>query len=202
MHQRDKSEPRGRFGLPPEQPARRAPLSPVRAFIVLAAVGLIAWVIVADGSTDSSRDVGLEDSDANVSGGIALSPSPVAAEEAMPTEADVLEAFQALDELRARVGESGARRVLMPGLSLRGLERAVPAGGRTLEVRALSLGHDEARVRQVIELSSWDVDLTAEDISLGRLRRRLGIEWALAHTQDGWRIAAWTVVEDRAVVGR
>jgi hypothetical protein len=52
----------------------------------------------------------------------------------------------------------------------------------------------------VIELSEWDVDLTAEDLSIGRAGRRLGVEWTLVREDDGWRIAAWTIVEDRAVV--
>jgi hypothetical protein len=193
VHQREDTEATGRFGLPPEQPADRALLSPVRAFVILASAGLVAWMTIAGGSRGSSRDVASDE--VRATGRPAASSSSVV-KDSPPTEADVLAAFRVLDELRGRMDEG----VVTPGLSLRGLERAVPSGGRTLDLAVLSLGGDQARVKQVIELSGWDVDLTAEDISVGRLGRRLGIEWTLLRTDGGWRIAAWTVVEDRAVV--
>jgi hypothetical protein len=191
VHQREDAKPRGRFGLPPEQPARRALLSPVRAFVILASGGLVAWMIIAGGSNGSSRDVASDEVRAT-------GAPPSVAEDAppAPTEADVLAEFRMLDELRGRTDDG----VLVPGVSLRGLERAVPSGGRTIELAVLSLGGDQARVKQLVELSSWDVDLTAEDLSVGRLGRRLGVEWTLLLTDDGWRIAAWTVVEDRAEI--
>ena len=200
MHRREDAESRGRFGLPPEQPARRALLSPPRAFILLAAAGLVAWLLVAVGSTDLSRD--LASNRARAAGGVDESPWAASAAEVLPTDGAALEAFRALDRMRAGVAESesGAGGVLARGLSLRALENAVPSGGRTLDLMVLSIAHDQLRIRQVIELSEWAVDLTAEDLSIGRAGRRLGVEWTLAREQGEWRIAAWTVVEDRAVV--
>jgi hypothetical protein len=197
VHRREDTEPRGRFGLPPEQPARRELLSPARAFIVLASAGLLAWLVVGTGSPDAPRH------DASVRAPVAgdgVVSGPPAVADAAPTEAEALETFRGLDRLRSNLTGSEAGRVLVRGLSLRGLQRTVPSGGRTLELEVLSVERDQARIRQVIELSEWDVDLTAEDLSIGRAGRRLGVEWTLVREDDGWRIAAWTIVEDRAVV--
>jgi hypothetical protein len=65
----------------------------------------------------------------------------------------------------------------------------------------LSLETDRVRIRQVIELSSWDIDLGSRDLSVGRTARRLGVEWTLTRVGSEWRISGWQVVEDRAVVG-
>jgi hypothetical protein len=66
----------------------------------------------------------------------------------------------------------------------------------------LSLSHDQVRIWQVKELSAWEVDLETEDLSVGRVGRRLGVEWSLSRREAEWRIADWIIVEDRAVVGR
>jgi hypothetical protein len=154
-------------------------------------------MIVAGGSRGSSRDV---DSDrARAAVPPAASPSPT--EDLVPTEDEALELFSSLDELRAELDGSEAGRVLVAGPSLRQLERSVPARGETIELGVLSLSHDQLRIWQVKEVPSWELDLEAEDLSVGRVDRRLGIEWTLTRGADGWRIAAWAVVEDRAVVG-
>jgi hypothetical protein len=199
VHRRDNIEPRGRFGLPPEHPARRAPLSPLRAFVILASAGLIAWLLAAGGSTESPGDAPTDPARApSVSG---VSRSPVERVESPPTAEEALAAFTTLDRLRATTTEAGAERVLTPGLSLRRLARAVPPGGRTRHVEVLSLETDRVRIRQVIELSSWDIDLGSRDLSVGRTARRLGVEWTLTRMGSGWRITGWQVVEDRALVG-
>ena len=147
---------------------------------------------------DSPRDVGSDGE--RVAGDVDVPPPPATAAEALPTDAAALESFRSLDRMRADLTDSEAGRVLARGLSLASLERALPSGGRTVELRVLSIAHDQIRIRQAIELSEWDVDLTADDLSVGRAGRRLGVEWTLSRDGGGWRIAAWTVVEDRAVV--
>ena len=198
MDRGDDTEPRGRFGLPPEQPAPRALLSPLRAFVILASAGLVAWVIVAPGPTDLRGDP--PSGPARAGDAAEKPPPPAEPPPAPPTETEALAAFRSLDGLRATVAEAGAGRLLAPGLSIGRLERAVPPGGRTREIEALSIEQDRIRIRQVIDVSSWEVDLIAEDVPMGRAHRRMGIEWTLSREAAGWRIASWTVVEDRAVV--
>jgi hypothetical protein len=65
----------------------------------------------------------------------------------------------------------------------------------------LSLEEDRIRIRQVIEFSTWDIDLTASDLSVARAAHRLGVEWSLTRVARGWRISGWQLVEDRVVVG-
>jgi hypothetical protein len=199
VHRREDTEPRGPFGLPPEQPAPRALLSPLRAFVILASAGLAAWLLAVGGSTDSPGDAPTDPARApSVSG---VSRSSVERVESPPTAEEALALFTSLDRLRATATEAGAGRVLTAGLSLRRLERAVPPGGQARHVEVLSLETDRIRIHQVIELSSWDVDLASRDLSVGRTARRLGVEWTLTRVGSGWRISGWQVVEDRAVVG-
>jgi hypothetical protein len=199
VHQGEDTELRGRFGLPPEQPARRAVLPPLHAFILLASAGLMAWLLVAGGSTDSARDAPPDR--ANPARAPEVSAPSVPSVDAPPTEEEALSVFRSLDRLRTTATEAGVGRVLTAGLSLRRLERAVPPGGQARHVEVLSLETDRIRIHQVIELSSWDVDLASRDLSVGRTARRLGVEWTLTRVGSGWRISGWQVVEDRAVVG-
>jgi hypothetical protein len=141
------------FGLPPEQPAPRALLSPLRAFVILASAGLAAWLLAVGGSTDSPGDAPADPARApSVSG---VSRSSVERVESPPTAEEALALFTSLDRLRATATETGAGRVLTAGLSLRRLERTVPPGGQARHVEVLSLETDRIRIRQEIELSSW-----------------------------------------------
>jgi hypothetical protein len=198
VHQGEDTELRGRFGLPPEQPARRAVLPPLHAFILLASAGLMAWLLVAGGSTDSARDAPPDR--ANPARAPEVSAPSVSSVDAPPTEEEALSVFRSLDRLRTTGTEAGADRVVAPGLSIRGLEKMVPTGGRTRQLEVLSLEENRIRIRQVIELPSWDVDLAASDLAVSRTARRLGVEWTLARVERGWRISGWQVVEDRAII--
>jgi hypothetical protein len=174
--------------------SERGPVSPIKAFLVLGAVAAATIGII-----------------------IATRPDPPAATQqpnsaSIPTEAEAIEIFNDLHELRIRSYEqldtTLLRHVFAPGSrieqstqeELRQLRRDQVTPLMLHDRRHLtvaSLGTDKIVLEETALVEIRFLDQNEEDISGGVAPQEQRIRWTLSHVGNGWRISGGIILASK-----